>query len=152
MTPPMDDTHNPKRWTVPDLGFPVPLPALNEVAPEPESVQDHPPFTFDRRDDGTLPVPAAVWQALGAASVCWDTMAGTGVFHEAQANRIGEALLAVIQDEIHHAVVKAIHDIEDEAMPQRFLVSIQDDVNKTITNMHTAMSDDKPWSDDTPHD
>ena len=55
------------------------------------------PFTFDREDDGSLSVESAVYQALGAASMCWESMEGTGVFNSDRALKIGEALLAEIE-------------------------------------------------------
>lgn len=36
---------------------------------------------------------SAVFQALGAASVCWEHMSGTGIFDSDRARQIGEALL-----------------------------------------------------------
>lgn len=53
-------------------------------------------FEFYREDDGSLPLESAVFQALGAASVCWDTLEGAGVFHSDEANEIGDALLEII--------------------------------------------------------
>lgn len=44
-------------------------------------------------------IEAAVYQALGAASVCWDSMEGTGVFHSDEAKAIAEELLARIRAE-----------------------------------------------------
>jgi len=38
----------------------------------------------------------AVYQAMGAASVCWKPMEGTGVFQEARAGQIAEELLFLI--------------------------------------------------------
>jgi hypothetical protein len=40
----------------------------------------------------------AVFQALGAASVCWESMEGTGVFQSDRAKQIGEELLGIIAD------------------------------------------------------
>lgn len=54
-------------------------------------------FEFAREEDGSLSLESAVFQALGAASVCWESMAGTGVFDSDQAKEIGEALLAEIR-------------------------------------------------------
>lgn len=53
---------------------------------------------FTPEHDGTLPIETAVFQALGAASVCWESMAGTGVFDSTRAKEIGDELLAVIRD------------------------------------------------------
>lgn len=56
-------------------------------------------FEFQPEHDGTLPLATAVFQALGAASVCWDSMEGTGVFQSERAKAIGDALLAVIKEQ-----------------------------------------------------
>lgn len=40
----------------------------------------------------------AVFEAVGAASVCWENMSGTGVFDDRRACEIGEALVAEILD------------------------------------------------------
>lgn len=53
-------------------------------------------FDFQREHDGSLSIESAVFQALGAASVCWERMAGTGVFDSDRAKQIGERLLEVI--------------------------------------------------------
>lgn len=56
-------------------------------------------FTFQPEHDGSLSLESAVFQALGAASTCWDPMDGTGVFQSERAKAIGEALLAVIAEQ-----------------------------------------------------
>lgn len=57
------------------------------------------PFEFAREEDGTLSLDAAVFQALGAASVCWE--GGTrGLFMEQRATEIGRALLDEIQERL----------------------------------------------------
>jgi hypothetical protein len=53
-------------------------------------------FEFQPEHDGTLSLESAVFQALGAASVCWENMSGTGVFQSERAKAIGDALLAEI--------------------------------------------------------
>lgn len=58
-------------------------------------------FEFDLEEDGTLPLETAVFQALGAASVCWDSMDGTGVFQSERAKEIGDALIAKIRKDTH---------------------------------------------------
>jgi hypothetical protein len=40
----------------------------------------------------------AVFTALGAASVCWEFMEGTGEFQSVRAKNIGEELVAAIRD------------------------------------------------------
>lgn len=56
-------------------------------------------FEFSPEHDGTVPLSTAVFQALGAASVCWESMDGTGVFDSTRAKEIGDALLEVIMRE-----------------------------------------------------
>lgn len=56
-------------------------------------------FDFLPEYDGSLSLESAVFQALGAASVCWEQMSGTGVFHSDRAKQIGDALLAFIEEE-----------------------------------------------------
>lgn len=41
----------------------------------------------------------AVYQAVGAASVCWDDMEHAGVFQEQQATEVAEDLLSWIREE-----------------------------------------------------
>lgn len=52
-------------------------------------------FEFQREHDGSLDLSAAVFQALGAASMCWSE-GPSGVFESDIAKEIGEALLAFI--------------------------------------------------------
>lgn len=54
-------------------------------------------FEFQREHDGSLSLEAAVFQALGAASVCWETPEGAGVFESTRAKEIGDALIAFIR-------------------------------------------------------
>lgn len=56
----------------------------------------HEPFAFQPEHDGTLPLRTAVFQALGAASVCWDPMPVGCVFDSTRAEAIGEALMALL--------------------------------------------------------
>ena len=58
------------------------------------------PFAFQPEQDGTLAVESAVFQAIGAASVCWENMEGTGIFESDRAKKIAEALLSVIVDKL----------------------------------------------------
>lgn len=41
---------------------------------------------------------SAVFSALGAASVCWDSMENTGVFHSDRASQIGDELIEYIKE------------------------------------------------------
>lgn len=54
------------------------------------------PFAFHREHDGSLSLESAVFQALGAASTCWDSLLHAGVFHSDRAKEIGETLLEFI--------------------------------------------------------
>lgn len=54
-------------------------------------------FEFQPEHDGSLSLEAAVFQALGRASVCWESMDGTGVFDATTAKEVGDKLVAFIQ-------------------------------------------------------
>ncbi len=57
-------------------------------------------FEFVTASDEPLTVQGAVFQAIGAASACWGNLAGAGVFDSTRAKAIGEALIAVLCDEL----------------------------------------------------
>lgn len=57
---------------------------------------DEEPFAFTRQEDGTISLESAVFQALGAASYCWDNVEAAGVFDSTRAAQIGEILLREI--------------------------------------------------------
>lgn len=68
----------------------------------PEDYAGHTPpsessFEFTPEHDGTLSLESAIYQALGAASMCWERMDGTGVFQSNRAKEIGDALLKKVQ-------------------------------------------------------
>jgi hypothetical protein len=65
------------------------------TATDPRSDDDF-DFDFAPEHDGSLSIESAVFQALGAASVCWESLSGTGVFDSDRAKRIGERLLELI--------------------------------------------------------
>lgn len=50
-------------------------------------------FEFDKASS----IESAVFQALGAASVCWESVEGAGVFDSTRAKEIGEELMAFIR-------------------------------------------------------
>ena len=54
-------------------------------------------------EPGATTLQEAVFQALGAASVCWDDMSGTGVFQSDRAKQIGDELMVFI---MHHVVAQ----------------------------------------------
>ena len=65
-----------------------------EIGPE----RQHPvqmPFEFQRGHDGSLPVESAVFQALGAASMCWSETP-KGIFDSTRAKEIGDKLLELL--------------------------------------------------------
>lgn len=49
------------------------------------------------------PVPQAVFEALGAASVCWSTPEGAGVFDSLRAEAIGDELLELLRAKLWSA-------------------------------------------------
>jgi hypothetical protein len=56
-------------------------------------------FEFQPEHDGSLPLATAVFQALGAASACWDNLEGAGVFESERARAVGDALLAFLREQ-----------------------------------------------------
>lgn len=65
-------------------------------------------FEFRPEDDGTLSLESAVFQALGAASMCWEPRP-TGLFDSTRAKLIGDALVEMIRKQTV-ALVAYIHD------------------------------------------
>lgn len=53
-------------------------------------------FEFTREYDGSLPLETAVFQALGAVSMCWSETP-SGVFDSTRAREIGDKLIEVIR-------------------------------------------------------
>lgn len=58
------------------------------------------PFSFVQAPGQELTLSEIVGQALGAASMCWDSMERTGEFQSMRAKRIYEALISEIEREI----------------------------------------------------
>lgn len=56
-------------------------------------------FDFQRDEDGSLTLQSAVFQALGAASACWENLAGAGIFESDRAKEIGERLVEFIRED-----------------------------------------------------
>lgn len=50
-------------------------------------------FEFVRELDGTLSKEDAIFQAIGAASMCWENVGEAGVFDSTRAKEIGDALI-----------------------------------------------------------
>jgi len=67
------------------------------------------PFTFHPSSDGCpLTLEEVVGQAIGAASVCWENMSGTGVFNNTRARAISDALLEQIKSLVTTTVEKVV--------------------------------------------
>lgn len=62
-------------------------------------------FEFSVKDDGSLSLDSAVFQALGAASTCWDSLRQAGVFDSTRAKAIGDRLLEFIRTERADAAI-----------------------------------------------
>lgn len=58
-------------------------------------MSDDEKFEFQREEDGSLSLESAVFQALGAASMCWDETP-KGVFDSTRAKEIGDSLVEFI--------------------------------------------------------
>ena len=59
------------------------------------------PLNLDLEDKH---IEEAVYTALGAASVCWEKMEGTGVFQDDRARAIGEQLMSRINNELGRTI------------------------------------------------
>lgn len=70
-----------------------------------------PPFEFDR----AVTRADHVFQALGAASVCWDNLSGAGVFDSTRAKAIGDALLVYLaeHDAQPRTTNQLIHELDE---------------------------------------
>lgn len=53
-------------------------------------------YEFEFEKDSSL--DSKVYQAIGAASVCWESIHGTGVFQDQHAKAIADALIKEIKD------------------------------------------------------
>jgi hypothetical protein len=60
-------------------------------------LNDERPFTFLTSVDEELTLKTAVYQAIGAASNCWERDGGQGVFQDDYAREIAERLLDTIE-------------------------------------------------------
>jgi hypothetical protein len=73
------------------------------VKPVDHTSPEHEDYYGNRRLDygfQTLTLEEAVYQALGAASVCWENVDEAGVFDDVQAKAIGEQLMDRIDQEL----------------------------------------------------
>lgn len=55
-------------------------------------------FEFTREEDGSLSKESAIFQALGAASMCWSE-SPKGIFDSTKAKEIGDALIAELNSQ-----------------------------------------------------
>jgi hypothetical protein len=60
-------------------------------------------FEFYYEHDGTLSLDSAVRQAIGAGSVCWESLEKSGVFRDQQANEIADKLIEFIKEKYENA-------------------------------------------------
>jgi|GEM_PF-6301406 len=56
-----------------------------------------PEFEFTRREGEELTLSTAVHEAIGAASVCWESMNGTGLFDESRAKEVAAKLIEFVE-------------------------------------------------------
>lgn len=104
------------------------------------------PFSFSPELDGSLPLEAAVGQAIGAASVCWDDLSGAGVFHSDRAAEIVQALMGEINNALRGSqkrpgkpTEKPPEDINPEHLP--FTQELQYLIGKHGLERHSGTSD-----------
>lgn len=55
-------------------------------------------FEFTRHEGEELTLQTAVYEAIGAASVCWESMEGTGTFDDDRATEIAQALVDFVEN------------------------------------------------------
>lgn len=70
-------------------------------------------FEFKMDSEGQLTLDSAVYQALGAASACWDNLEGAGEFQSDRCKEVGDKLLALIRGRANNAVRLAIDVAKD---------------------------------------
>lgn len=59
-------------------------------------------FEFSVRPGEELTLEEAVFQALGAASTCWDDISAAGVFHSECCKDVGDKLVAWLRGQAPH--------------------------------------------------
>jgi hypothetical protein len=64
------------------------------------AVEHVPTFSFQSDGYEPLTLEAAVYQAIGAASVCWEHIGKAGTFNDDWAREIGEALLEFVRGRV----------------------------------------------------
>lgn len=91
-------------WRVLSCGYTCPLDKIEEHRASEMHLNDDPMACAARKwgtvmdyRPGITTLETAVFEALGAASVCWENMSGTGVFQSDRAKQIGEELVEFIR-------------------------------------------------------
>ena len=80
-----------QNWKEPEKTFDLLLQAHIDQEHAGEKVKK--PFDFDREHDGSLSKESAIFQAIGAASMCWEFSGKGGIFDSMRAKEIGDALI-----------------------------------------------------------
>jgi hypothetical protein len=73
----------------------------------PDTTDERAPFAFSSTAEQESPEQhrrRVVFEAIGAASTCWESLRGSGVFDEALATEIGETLLAELSRDVYPRV------------------------------------------------
>src|SRR5580698_10021731 len=85
-------------------------------------------FDFDRDHDGTLKLENAIFQAIGAASVCW-TETPSGVFDSDKAKIIADKLIAEIKSTSRMGVLlgEVVKLVAPDGAQCRYMVSVLTD-------------------------
>ena len=81
-------------------------------------------FEFTQREGEELTLQTAVFEALGAVSVCWELMGGDGVFDDTRAREIGEKLVAFVEGSLpvpvyEYGVKAPVSDKSYDIVPAR---------------------------------
>lgn len=79
-------------------------------------VADH-PVLFDGSPTEPETLAEVIFQAIGAGSVCWDDMSGTGVFESDRAKALGDEVVAWI--EAHYVPSERVERVLDEVYAQK---------------------------------
>ena len=69
------------------------------------------PFVFVQQKGEELTLEEILFQALGAASMCWENVEAAGIFDSSRAKEVGMALLAEVNRALRHA-----HDMGSRAV------------------------------------
>lgn len=57
--------------------------------------------------DSAEDLPAAVFQAIGVGSICWENLSGAGIFDSNKAREVGEELLERIEAHVAERIAAA---------------------------------------------